>query len=337
MINITLPDGSRREYPGPVTVADIAASIGAGLAKAALAGKVDGKVVDTSYTVDHDAPAPSSPPRTRRPGRDPPFDGAPAGLRGQGAVPRGAGDHRPGDRERLLLRLLVQAPLHARGPGRHREAHDRAGREGRTGHPARAAARRGRGALQEHRRELQGRDHRQHPGRRGRVAVRRRRLRGPVPRPARAQHRQAAALQADEGGRRLLARRPPQRDAAAHLRHGLGHEGGTAAAPHDAGGGREARPPQARPRARPVPHRRRRARRGVLASQGLGGLAAGRAVHAPGLQGHRLPGGQGAADPGQEPVGEDRPLAELPREHVHDGEREARVRAQADELPRGTC
>jgi threonyl-tRNA synthetase len=56
MIAITLPDGSRREYPGPVTVADIAASIGSGLAKAALAGKVDGKVVDTTYTVDHDAP-----------------------------------------------------------------------------------------------------------------------------------------------------------------------------------------------------------------------------------------------------------------------------------------
>src|ERR687890_784397 len=56
MISITLPDGSRREYPGPVTVADIAASIGAGLAKAALAGKVDGKVVDTSFTVDRDAP-----------------------------------------------------------------------------------------------------------------------------------------------------------------------------------------------------------------------------------------------------------------------------------------
>ncbi len=56
MIQITLPDGSRREYPAPVTVAEIAASIGAGLAKAAIAGKVDGKVVDTAYTVDRDAP-----------------------------------------------------------------------------------------------------------------------------------------------------------------------------------------------------------------------------------------------------------------------------------------
>jgi len=56
MIHITLPDGSQREYPGPVTVAQVAASIGSGLAKAALAGKVDGKVVDTSYTIDKDSP-----------------------------------------------------------------------------------------------------------------------------------------------------------------------------------------------------------------------------------------------------------------------------------------
>jgi threonyl-tRNA synthetase len=52
MIQITLPDGSIREYAGSVTVAEVAASIGAGLAKAALAGKVDGKVVDTSYTIE---------------------------------------------------------------------------------------------------------------------------------------------------------------------------------------------------------------------------------------------------------------------------------------------
>ena len=57
MIQITLPDGSQREFPGPVTVAEVAASIGAGLAKAALAGKVRtadlpvdaAKVVDTSF------------------------------------------------------------------------------------------------------------------------------------------------------------------------------------------------------------------------------------------------------------------------------------------------
>ncbi|MBU3650145.1 MAG: threonine--tRNA ligase [Limnohabitans sp.] len=55
MLHITLPDGSRREYPAPLTVADVAASIGSGLAKAALAGKVNGKLVDTSYQIAQDA------------------------------------------------------------------------------------------------------------------------------------------------------------------------------------------------------------------------------------------------------------------------------------------
>ncbi len=55
MLNITLPDGSKRNYEQALSVQDVAASIGAGLAKAALAGKVDGKLVDTSFVIDHDA------------------------------------------------------------------------------------------------------------------------------------------------------------------------------------------------------------------------------------------------------------------------------------------
>ncbi|HET7655818.1 MAG TPA: threonine--tRNA ligase [Luteimonas sp.] len=55
MIAITLPDGSRREFEHPVTVAEVASSIGPGLAKAALAGKVDGKLVDTSHRIERDA------------------------------------------------------------------------------------------------------------------------------------------------------------------------------------------------------------------------------------------------------------------------------------------
>ena len=55
MPNITLPDGSQKSFPQPVTVADVAASIGAGLARAALAGRVDGTLVDTSYVIDRDA------------------------------------------------------------------------------------------------------------------------------------------------------------------------------------------------------------------------------------------------------------------------------------------
>ena len=58
MISIQLPDGSRREFPGPVTVEEVAASIGPGLAKAALGGRIgsgaQSKVVDTSYRIDHD-------------------------------------------------------------------------------------------------------------------------------------------------------------------------------------------------------------------------------------------------------------------------------------------
>ena len=52
---ITLPDGTKKDFAAPPTVAEVAASIGPGLAKAALAGRVDGKVVDTSWRIDHDA------------------------------------------------------------------------------------------------------------------------------------------------------------------------------------------------------------------------------------------------------------------------------------------
>lgn len=55
MLNITLPDGSVRQYESPVTVAQIAASIGAGLAKAAVAGRVNGKLVDACDPITEDS------------------------------------------------------------------------------------------------------------------------------------------------------------------------------------------------------------------------------------------------------------------------------------------
>jgi threonyl-tRNA synthetase len=55
MITITLPDQSQRQFPAPLTVAEVAASIGAGLAKAALGGKVDGQPVDLSHRIEADA------------------------------------------------------------------------------------------------------------------------------------------------------------------------------------------------------------------------------------------------------------------------------------------
>jgi threonyl-tRNA synthetase len=55
LLKIKLPDGAVKDFPGPVTVAEVAQSIGPGLAKAALAGKVDGKLVDTSHRIESDA------------------------------------------------------------------------------------------------------------------------------------------------------------------------------------------------------------------------------------------------------------------------------------------
>jgi len=55
MPNIRLPDGSQKSFPGPVTAAEVAGAIGAGLARAALAAKVDGKLVDLSHRIESDA------------------------------------------------------------------------------------------------------------------------------------------------------------------------------------------------------------------------------------------------------------------------------------------
>src|SRR6266849_4547281 len=55
MPNIRLPDGSVKSFSGPVTVAEVAQAIGPGLARAALAGKVNGRLVDTSHRVESDA------------------------------------------------------------------------------------------------------------------------------------------------------------------------------------------------------------------------------------------------------------------------------------------
>ena len=55
MPQITLPDGSSRNFDQPVSIAEIAADIGSGLARATLAGKVDGQLVDASHVIDGDA------------------------------------------------------------------------------------------------------------------------------------------------------------------------------------------------------------------------------------------------------------------------------------------
>lgn len=63
---ITLPDGSQRSFDHAVSVADVAASIGAGLAKATVAGKVDGKLVDACDLISTTPPCRSSPLKMKR-------------------------------------------------------------------------------------------------------------------------------------------------------------------------------------------------------------------------------------------------------------------------------
>jgi threonyl-tRNA synthetase len=95
MPTITLPDGSQRSFDHPVSVAEVAASIGAGLAKATVAGKVNGQLVDASDMIDADARLQIITPKDqegleimRPPGRS----------RGQAAVPHGEDGHRSGHR-----------------------------------------------------------------------------------------------------------------------------------------------------------------------------------------------------------------------------------------------
>ena len=284
MPDVRLPDGAVKRFPAPVSVAEVAKSIGPGLAKAALAGKVDGKLVDTSYVIDRDAASRHRHRQGPRGARGAAaLDRAPARLRREGAFPRRAGDYRPGDRGRLLLRLLLQAAVHARGP-RGDRSQDGGAREARRAGRAEAhAARRGGQVLRIDRRALQGRDHRVDSLRRADLTLHRRQIHRSLPRPARALDRQAQGVQAHQARRRVLARRLAQRDAAADLRHRVGEEGRSRRLSASDRGSGEARPPQARPPARPVPSAGRSAGHGVLASEGLDDLAAGRAVHAPRL------------------------------------------------------
>ena len=172
MPKISLPDGSVRSFDQPVTVAEVAASIGPGLAKAALAGRVDGKLVDTAYPMSTRRRCRDRHGQGRRRARDhPSLDGASARACRERAFSRSAGDDRPGDRGRLLLRLLVQAAVHARRSRRDREAHGR-DREARPpGRAAGHAARRSREVLPRHGREVQGRDHRVDSRGRGDLAL----------------------------------------------------------------------------------------------------------------------------------------------------------------------
>ena len=212
--------------------------------------------------------------------------------------------------------FVVAAALRARGSGRHRAA-DARDRRARPALRARAAPEGGRqGVLRGPRRAAQGGADRG-KGRRRRVVLRHQgRLPRLLRRPARAVGRQARTLQAALDVERLLEGRRQEPADAARLRHGVLLEGRARAVPAPPRGSEEARPPQARQGARPVPLPSVGAGRGVLAGQGHDRLPHHRQLHARRAAAERLRRAEDAADLQQGAVGDLRPLAALPPEHV---------------------
>src|SRR5205085_4806688 len=120
----------------------------------------------------------------------------------------------------------------------------------------------------------------------------------------------------------------------ADLRHRLLLEGGARPVPGAAGGRQAARPPAARPAARPLPLRGVLSRRGALAPEGDGALELARGPPADGERAARLPRGEDAAHVGPRALAALGPPGEVRGEHLPDRARRAEVRPEADELPR---
>ena len=171
--------------------------------------------------------------------------------------------------------------VHARGSRAHREAHARDRGARRENRARGLGSRRRREVLPRAGRALQGRDHRRDPRRRADHAVSPGQFHRSVPRPAFAVDGPARpGLQAHEARRRVLARRFAQRDAAAHLRHGVGGREGAQGLSRPPRGSRAPRPSQARQADGPLSLPGRGRRRRVLAHEGLAAVPHARRVHA---------------------------------------------------------
>ncbi len=163
MVALTFPDGARREYPAGTTGLDIAKGISPSLAKRTVAMALDG-ALDRSLRSDRARRQDRirQPRRPARAGIDPARRRACAGRSGADLVARHAGDDRPGDRERLLLRLLPQPAVHAGRLRRDREEDARDHRARQALHQGRLVARQGQAGVPRQGRELQGRAGRRH-------------------------------------------------------------------------------------------------------------------------------------------------------------------------------
>ena len=255
MIHVTFPDGAQRSYPEGTTGLEIATGISPSLAKRTVAMALDGAARRSRRPDQGRCEARIHRPRgSARPRTDPPRYGSRSGRGRADPLSRNAGHHRPGDRGRLLLRFLSRDAVHAGGFRRDRgqDARDRRARQ--ALHQGAVEPRRGEKFLREEGRSLQDRTRRCDPGRSGPEDLQAGRLARPLPRPAHDLDRQDRhGVQADEGRRRLLARRFDQADAVAHLWNGLRQAGRSRRASASARGGRQTRPPSPRPGDGPVP------------------------------------------------------------------------------------
>ena len=273
-MRVVLPDSSELELPDGATGLDAARAIGPKLAEQAVLIRQNGNVQDLRLPLAGRAADPDPDHArhrgSRRPLRAPPLRGAPA-RRGRAAALPGRQDRdRAADRERLLLRLRVPR-ADPRGRSREDRGGDPARAEGRPLLGARGdLGRGGEAALRGRGRAVQGRARRHGRGRD--LALHAGRLHRPLPRPAPAGLEADQGDQADLARRRLLARRRAEHAADPDLRHRLLLAGRSRRVPRAARAGEGARPPQARPRARPLPPLRGVAGLAVLAPEGDGAL-----------------------------------------------------------------
>ena len=216
----------------------------------------------------------------------------------------------PGHRRRLLLRLRRRAPVRARGPRGDRAEDEGARLAGSRLRAADVAARGGEGVLRAARRAAEGAADRREDRRPvGSLLLHHQgqgHLRRLLRRPARADHRQAEGVQAAHQLERVLEGRRAQPADAARLRHRVPVREGPEGAPHADRGSEEARPPQARSRARAVHVPSVGAGRGVLARQGHDALQHARELHARRAVPGRLRRGEDAARLQQGAVGDAR-------------------------------
>jgi hypothetical protein len=212
MLNVQLPDGSIRSFEQPLSIGEVAASIGPGLAKAALAGKVDGKLVDLSFASSSDSARDRHRKAPRCAGHPAPLHRAPAGAGHPAPVPGAQVTIGPVIDNGFYYDFAFERAFTPEDLAAIEAEMAKIVAEALPVQRSVMARRCGDRLLQGQGRVVQGRDHRRHhPGREGPLAVRR--ASSPTCAAARTCRTRAncGSFQADEGGRRLLARRLQER------------------------------------------------------------------------------------------------------------------------------